>query len=257
MTIEWDHGTPLTWPEHLQTASASLIPGMLEALGDLPPGDRNFPARRLGLSSRLVADSIAQLGPEKTRSLLQPLLPIVNRAVEETRKMNHARVIDHGIGMCSLLNALECIGISVDPSPPAALIAEWTRTLVSKPKELVLVDEPLTAAFACVAMGLHTPIPALLRKKKLPSKFRPGLSFYDDLKGYVGYLALALEQDRPAKDVEMALRTVVWSTPTLHREGLVSWNDLLWAARIHFHTFEKCPVADVGDALYAFVRTKL
>jgi hypothetical protein len=73
--------------------------------------------------------------------------------------------------------------------------------------------------------------------------------------GDVRPVALGLEDGASADDMRMARRAFVWSFPPLSSKYPLGFNELLRAAHIHIHLFEKRPVAQVGAALYAFDRT--
>jgi hypothetical protein len=254
MTIKWAHGTPIMWSAKLAKAEGQFIRRGLKELAALSPAERNFPAKPVGRKSPLAAACLVTLGQKTARSLLEPLLPVVGDAIEQCSRVFDADPSDFGIDLSSFINALQCAGVHLNASTEKAPLVEWLRLLSSEPK-LVNPHERIGTALACLAMGIHEPVTALLGKKKLPTRFEPGAGFYDDLTSYVSFLAVALEKGRSAADVEMAWKALVWSFPTLETKCLVSWNDLLWAARIHYHLFEKRPLGEVGAALYDFVRT--
>ena len=255
MSIEWEHGPPKRWADLLTDAARAGTRGVLPRPDEWSRSERAFPAKRLGLGANPAASAIVQLGPDETRADLAPVLPFVGLAAEELSALFPISPWQHGAGFLSFVNALECCAAPV-PTPMAGLPArDWLTDLARKPAR-VAEDERLTTALAGLALGVDPPVAAaVVGRGKLPTKLKPGQQHYDDLPGYVRYLAAAVQQGTPAADVEPAWRAFVWSFPTLEPKLLVWWTDLLWAARVQYAVLGGRAVGEVGAALHDFVRT--
>jgi hypothetical protein len=144
----------------------------------------------------------------------------------------------------------------LSPAPVGRARRRLARTPVAEPG-LVYPHARVGVALLCLASGLNQAIAELLELKPT-TKLVPGEEFYDQWAPFVRYLALALAKGASAEDVYPAWASIVWAYPTggLGRtKHLVGATDLLLAARVYYCLFEQRPVAEVGAALHAHVRT--
>jgi hypothetical protein len=252
--IEWAHGDPVPWRDALDEREPFTARAIVARLGALTGGDAKFPAKSVRLTSDAIASCLVKYGAAETGAIVEPHLPVIARAVDEDRVLFASDPAGDGLGLVTLRCVFECGGLTMPDALANAPVDEWLRLLVVNAK-LMFPDDRIGIALACLATGRGAAVPGLLGKKKLATRFRRNEVFYDDLRGFVAYLARAVELDRPSEDVEHAWNSMVWSFPTLRKEYAWSWSDLLWAARVRYHVIEERPLAEVGPALHAYVRT--
>lgn len=244
-------GLPSTWAELRAPESGILakqreqVQVLVETLALLEGQLASLP-QVMAPHAEDFAAIAALAGPEAARAELEKISAAVPQALKMTRMLGSTGAIS----WLALVNAGECAGAPSWSlaSQPAAKMLEG---VASNRKGLSEV-ELYSAALAAIAAGETKLVPKLLNTKPAPD-FTPGKTFLFNVQGFTLYLAAAKDKGASAADVAPAWRDFVLAFPRKLTARTLGWNELLWAARIYFHDFEKRPAAEVAGALHAQV----
>jgi hypothetical protein len=246
-------GVAATWRDLLDPGRG-VGADALERLQSLPPylaNPRVDEIQALGTRDRQMAAALLLAGNDACRPLAEQIQRGVELGVASMNRTPTAGGVLPRLGLLSLVSALECAGLAAQPyagaDAPAAVDG-----IVAGIEDLV---EPFrhTTGLAAVATGRTALVPKCVRGGKLPARFKAGESFQFNVPGFVRYLAVAADKGAAAADVEPAWLDFVSAFPHKLAAETLDWSDLLWAARIYYHGFEKRPAADVVGALRALV----
>jgi hypothetical protein len=155
------------------------------------------------------------------------------------------------IGLLSYLNVSRCCGVAV---PPEAIAIEplWLEQLVEFKRKLD-EEERAALAFAALAVRELALVPVFIGGGALPGRFKPGEVFQFNTQGFVRYLAVALEQNASALDIEPAWRDFVRCFPYKYAAGTLRFVHLMWCARAVMVHFERRAVETVAGALHQMI----
>jgi hypothetical protein len=248
-------GVPVTWPE-LIAITLETMPELLESLRETPEelATTRPPwmlANGLSLPAEILSEVATILGPEACRPFLAMLAEFLPRAIEEmsVRIRKDAQVA--AIGLLSYLNVARCCGETV-PADAATMEAEWLQVLAEHKRRLN-ENEKVTLAFAALAAKTISLVPDFIGGGRLPKRFAPGEVFQFNRQGFVRYLAVAIEREASAQEVEPAWRSFVQSFPRLYAARMIQFADLMWCARAVMAHFEKRPVETVAQAFHQMI----
>lgn len=203
-----------------------------------------------------IANSMGSLlvleGPDEARTLGAPVAKRCAPALEQAaRRFERVDPPESALLTLSFVNALELCG-AVEGVVEGAPVGGWLEAIAKqrrKHEDLFL----FRCGFMAAALG-HAELALRLGGVKPATPFKPGERFGGNVLGFLRYLATALQEQAPAADVLPAWRAFVGAFPLNKTDQLIQWVDLLWAARAYFARVEGKPVAQVGEALHAFVK---
>jgi hypothetical protein len=250
-----DGGVPVKWPE-LIAIKLKTMPDSLESLREVPEelATTRQPwmlASGLSLPAEIFSEAATFLGPEACRPFLALLAEFLPPAIAEmsVRIRKDARVA--AIGLLSYLNVARCCGGTV-PADAATVEPEWLQVLAEHKRKLT-ENEKVTLAFAALAAKTISLVPDFIAGGRLPKRFVPGEVFQFNRQGFVRYLAVAIERQAAAQEIEPAWRDFVQSFPRLYAAKMIQFVDLMWCARAVMVHFERRPVETVADALHQMI----
>ena len=188
---------------------------------------------------------------------LTPLAVLVDHAVrdEETDNVQrYERVTIVQLTPLDLGNALECVGIPLDP-------ASWDTMRAWLPRMEVRRDDERaaywwTAGFAALALGeplRYWKAAGLHREAENP--FTPGETFGFNLQGLLRHLGAAIDTRASFEDVRPAWDEFLRNFGALRSAQSVDEGTLLWVARIVFHHIAGRPLREVAQALHDYLWT--
>ncbi len=287
---------PTTWSALIQR-NAEFLDASLDMLRDRPAeANKSGTGGELGAdpasfalvgASGVLAQAAVTRGAEGPGPLLDILLPLVPRALEElagdVTNANRTRVMSVG----ALVNVAQCSGVPVPSSAAEAVVQMQSRWPgeVAAFSRFLSDRERARLALAALAWGA---VPSfgggsesgtgsdsgseagtgsdaddsgdlairVIGGGALPKKFVPSQVFEFNTQGFIRYLALAVRTGHSLVDVFPALESFIRHFPHKLAAGQLDWDELLLAGRVVFSTIGKEPVSDVANAMYAMVTTQ-
>lgn len=247
---------PGTWPELLDPALGLGVRArriVEEGLLPVPEPITGAAVDELSTLSNTFGSLVVLLDPEVARAVGEPLGKLMREALLDLEPSLEANSAGYTVNVLSFVNAAACCGAGEGLLEPA-LVKSLLEELVKGSKKMG--DE---LAYRCALVSLFAGEPGLAARfskaGKLPARFKPGETFGFDMQGFVRYLATALEKGATVEQVRPAWVELVRAFPLKKGAETLDWNDLLWAARVVYHHLEQRPVASVGAALHAQVRS--
>lgn len=203
--------------------------------------------------------------PERAAAELHPFAPIVDRAIAEQqeRLVSGVPIGLALLGLMDLGNALECVGIPLDPKSWNTMRSWLPDLQVSRDDEWV--NYYWTTGFAALALGDRLvysrfagyvgdvptePDLSCVTAPRGPFPFEPGQAFQFNMQGLLHYLSGAVEQRAIFGDVVPACEDLLRSYPSLRESKSLDPGTLLWIARIVFHKIGRCPLGKVAQRLH-------
>lgn len=249
-------GIPVTWPD-LMAAHHDAVNIMLESLKDAPHSLATLEppwtiAGSLAGPAETLSEAAVIFGPQRARPMMEPIAELLPRAIQQVSMggIGVGRLVAT-VGLLSYLNVSRCCGVQV---PPEAVTVEprWLEQLVAFKRKLD-EEESAALAFAALAAKELALVTAFIGGGALPRRFKPGEVFQFNIQGFVRYLAVALEQQASAEDIEPAWRDFVRCFPYKYAAGTLRFVHLMWCARVVMTHFERRPVETVADALHQMI----
>lgn len=249
-------GVPITWPD-LISQHLDAVNMALEMLDDKPQqlAAINPPwplATLLGGPAETLSEAATIFGPQRCRSRLESVTGFLPRAIEQLSESDmSASNLGDFVRLLSYLNVTRCCGVAV-PAKALTIEPHWLA-LLSEHRKKLDEDERTKMAFAALAVRELALVPVFISGGPLPQRFKPGEVFQFNVQGFVRYLAVALEQNASAQDIEPAWRDFVRCFPYKYAAGTLRFVHLMWCARAVMVHFERRPVETVADALHQMI----
>jgi hypothetical protein len=249
-------GIPVTWPD-LIIQYQDAVNVALEMIADDPRRLAKVEppwtlASELGGPAETLSAAAVLFGPERCRPYMEAITEFLPLAIEEILRSDISAIrAGNYVRLLSYLNVTRCCGAPVPPE--ASTIESKWLTLLAEHKRKLDEDERSKMAFAALALKELALVPVFIYGGPLPKRFKPGEVFQFNVQGFVRYLAVALEQNASAEDIEPAWRDFVRCFPYKYAAGTLRFVHLMWCARTVMVHFERRPVETVADALHQMI----